>query len=107
MKFKSGLGNVSVYVEGKENGKLDFGTVNHSEMPAREGHFTIGESDWLEEQFLSAAIGILDDIAKHHPEVYGEVYHHIQPRTEESYVTLAMYCKKKNNEIARKLHIIE
>lgn len=49
----------------------------------------------------------LDKVAVKCPEVYRAVYEHIQVRTEADYKRLAEYCKKKNNEYACKLQIIE
>jgi len=52
-------------------------------------------------------ISTLDSVAERHPEVYRAVYEHIQCRKESAYVRLADYCKRKNNEYARKFRIIE
>lgn len=52
-------------------------------------------------------ISYMDSVAKHYPEVYRAVYEHIKCRKESAYVRLAEYCKRKNNEYARKFTIIE
>ena len=52
-------------------------------------------------------ISTLNAVAERYPEVYRAVYEHIQGRSELEYLQLKDYCKKKNNELARKLTIIE
>ena len=52
-------------------------------------------------------VSYLDSVAKNYPEVYHAVYQHIQSRKESDYVSLADYCKRKNNEYARKFRVIE
>lgn len=52
-------------------------------------------------------VSTLDRVAERHPEVYRAVYEHIQGRTEDAYVRLAEYCKRKNNQYISKFQIIE
>lgn len=66
-----------------------------------------GQPDYHNRNPYRSFISTLDSVAEHHPEVYRAVYEHIQCRKESAYVRLSDYCKRKNNEYARKFRIIE
>lgn len=57
--------------------------------------------------YYRSCISILDIVADNYPEVYRAVYDHIQGRHGAEYSALKAYCKKRNNELASKLSIIE
>ncbi len=88
------------FVSTEDNGKVRFSDwVSDGGMsvyPEMEGG-----------KYYSSCISILDDVAELHPEVYRAVYDHIQGRNEPQYLSLKAYCKKKNNELARKFTIIK
>lgn len=87
----------------------DGGKVSYSawEFEGAASGYPDAEPDYRDRNPYSSFVSYLDSVAKKYPEVYRAVYEHIQCRKESDYVRLAGYCKRKNNEYARKFRIIE
>lgn len=100
MTFSESYGDTTYRVILEDGGKVYFS--NWCDNPHSGGA-------WSDSPYgnLSECIRTLNNIGSRSPEVYRAVYEHIKQRTEQPYIDLANYCKRKNNEIAQKFQIID
>jgi len=100
MTFSEIYGSTTFQLHLRNDGKVDF--VECCGDPHGGGAWSGGPSNNLRQ-----CTHVLDCIGSRSPNVYRKVYEHIQHQQESCYVSLANYCKKKNNELLQEFQMID